>query len=139
MYVGTIHGYCLNLLQQPPVYHFLKYSVLTEVRQRLLIDRNSRKSGLTEAHLLDGRPLTRWVDSRHYQTLLGVLEEGGVKTRLVPTNVRDAAKKYRELLLEKKYLDYSGMLSRAVQKMKTNSKLRDKIGGMVRYLVVDEY
>src|SRR5919198_6251404 len=22
MYVGTIHAYCLNLLQQPPVYHF---------------------------------------------------------------------------------------------------------------------
>ena len=53
MYVGTIHAYCLNLLQQPPVYHFLKYSVLTEVQQRLLIDRNSKKSGLTEVPLLD--------------------------------------------------------------------------------------
>ena len=31
MYVGTIHAYCLNLLQQPPVYHFLKYSVLTDL------------------------------------------------------------------------------------------------------------
>jgi DNA helicase II / ATP-dependent DNA helicase PcrA len=75
MYVGTIHAYCLNLLQQPPVYHFLKYSVLTEVQQRLLIDRNSKKSGLTEVPLLGGGTLTRWVDSRLYQTLLGVLEE----------------------------------------------------------------
>jgi len=49
MYVGTIHGYCLNLLQQPPLYTFLKYSVLTEIQQRLLIDRNSSKSGLTES------------------------------------------------------------------------------------------
>lgn len=24
MYVGTMHAYCLNLLQQPPVYRFLK-------------------------------------------------------------------------------------------------------------------
>ena len=25
MFVGTIHAYCLNLLQQPPVYKYLKY------------------------------------------------------------------------------------------------------------------
>ena len=127
MYVGTIHGYCLNLLQQPPVYHFLKYSVLTDVRQRLLIDRNSKKSGLTEVPLLDGRPLTRWVDSRLYQTLLGVLEEGGVNRRAIPKAVRDGADKYRELLQDKKYLDYSGMLRAAVEEIKTNSKLREKI------------
>jgi DNA helicase II / ATP-dependent DNA helicase PcrA len=139
MYVGTIHGYCLNLLQQPPVYHFLKYSVLTDVQQRLLIDRNSKKSGLTEVPLLDGRTLTRWVDSRLYQTLLSVLEEGGVKARVIPAAVREAAKKYRELLDGKKYLDYSGMLSRAVEEVKSNPKLREKIKASVRYLVVDEY
>jgi DNA helicase-2/ATP-dependent DNA helicase PcrA len=33
------------------VYSFLKCSVLTEVLQRLLIDRNSKKSGLSEAPL----------------------------------------------------------------------------------------
>jgi ATP-dependent DNA helicase UvrD/PcrA len=139
MYVGTIHGYCLNLLQQPPVYNFLKYSVLTEVQQRLLIDRNSKKSGLTETPLLDGRTLNRWVDSRLYQTLLSVLEEGGVKARAVPMIVRDSAKKYRDLLDDKKYLDYSGMLSRAVAEVKSNPRLREKIKRSVRYLVVDEY
>ena len=139
MYVGTIHAYCLNLLQQAPVYHFLKYSVLTEVQQRLLIDRNSKKSGLTEAPLLDGRTLSRWVDSRLYQALLSVLEEGGVKDRAIPVGVREAAAKYRELLDEKKYLDYSGMLSRAVSELKSNPKLREKIKTSVKYLVVDEY
>lgn len=139
MYVGTIHAYCLNLLQQPPVYHFLKYSVLTEVQQRLLIDRNSNKSGLTEVPLLDGRTLSRWVDSRLYQTLLSVLQEGGVKVRAVPVVVRAAEKKYRALLDEKKHLDYSGMLSRAVAEVRSNPKLREKIRNSVRYLVVDEY
>jgi len=82
MYVGTIHGYCLNLLQQPPIYKFLKYGVLTEVQQRLLIDRNSSKSGLTETPLLAGGELMRWKDSRLYQTLLGVLEEGHIKRKV---------------------------------------------------------
>ena len=139
MYVGTIHGYCLNLLQQPPVYNFLKYSALTEVQQRLLIDRNSKRSGLTDVPLLNGESLKRWVDSRLYQTLLGVLEEGGVRLRLVPVAVRKAAKQYRLLLDDKKYLDYSGMLARAVDEVKSKSKLRKKIADSVKYLVVDEY
>lgn len=139
MYVGTIHGYCLNLLQQPPVFSFLKYSVLTEVQQRLLIDRNSAKSGLSEVPLLDGRTLARWVDSRLYQTLLSVLEEGGVEGRYVPTGVADAAGKYRQLLDRKRYLDYSGMLRRAVEELRSNGQLRKKIKATVRYLIVDEY
>lgn len=139
MYVGTIHAYCLNLLQQAPVYRFLKYSVLTEVQQRLLIDRNSKKSGLTETPLMDGRFLSRWIDSRLYQTLVSVLDEGGVNARMVPIRVRKAAEKYRELLHEKKYLDYSGMLRCAVEELKRNTHLRTKIGNSVRFLVVDEY
>jgi DNA helicase-2/ATP-dependent DNA helicase PcrA len=139
MFVGTIHAYCLNLLQQPPVYHFLKYSVLTEVRQRLLIDRNSKKSGLTEVPLLKGGNLQRWTDSRLYQSLLSILQEGGIRPNAVPKEVREAAKKYSTLLVEKKYLDYSGMLKQAVKELQSNSKLRKVISETVRFLVVDEY
>jgi ATP-dependent exoDNAse (exonuclease V) beta subunit len=45
MYIGTIHGFCLNILQEPPLYRFLKYQVLSEVHQRLFIDRNSHLCG----------------------------------------------------------------------------------------------
>ena len=139
MFVGTIHAYCLNLLQQPPVYHFLKYSVLTDVRQRLLIDRNSKKSGLTSVPLLKGGFLKRWVDSRLYQSLLGVVQEGGVREKAVPKEVLSATEQYSTLLTEKKYLDYSGMLKQAVAELKTNRELRRFIRNTVRFLVVDEY
>ncbi len=139
MYVGTIHAYCLNLLQQPPVYSFLKFSVLTEVQQRLLIDRYSRRSGLTEVPLQDGRYLTRWVDSRLYQTLLGVLEEGGGRPGDIPAEIADATGKYHALLDELKYLDYSGMLRRAVDELSSNRALRSSIKKTIRYLIVDEY
>src|SRR5213595_3203449 len=39
MYVGTIHGFCLELLTAE-VAEFLKYDVLNEVQQALFIDRN---------------------------------------------------------------------------------------------------
>ena len=45
MYVGTMHGYALDLVQRL-VPETFKFSVLTDIRTRLFIDRNSRKSGL---------------------------------------------------------------------------------------------
>src|SRR4051812_42498271 len=45
LYVGTIHGFCLELLQQNH-YDALPNRVLNDVQQRHLITRNSRKSGL---------------------------------------------------------------------------------------------
>ena len=63
MYIGTIHGFCLNILQEPPLYRFLKYKVLSDVHQRLFVDRNSRRSGLTLTPLLAGGNLRRWTDS----------------------------------------------------------------------------
>jgi len=50
MYIGTSHGYCLELLQTYE-YEFLKYSVLTEVQSRLLVDRYSNQSGLQDLGL----------------------------------------------------------------------------------------
>jgi len=75
MYIGTIHGFCLNVLQAPPLYRFLKYNVLSDVHQRLFIDRNSRRSGLTETPLLAGGNLRRWTDSKLYQQLLSIRSE----------------------------------------------------------------
>jgi DNA helicase-2/ATP-dependent DNA helicase PcrA len=139
MYVGTIHGYCLNLLQRPPVYKFLKYSVLTEVQQRLLIDRNSAKSGLNSVPLLNGGTLKRWLDSALWQQLLSVLEESDVDRRRVSRAVLEAAERYGELRDAKRLLDYSGMLSAAVKELGQNAQLRASVAGQLKYLVVDEY
>ena len=46
MYVGTMHGYALDLVQRL-VPETFKFSVLTDITPRLLVDRNSKKSGLT--------------------------------------------------------------------------------------------
>jgi len=50
MYVGTIHGFCLDLLMTE-VHEFLKFNVLNEVQQTLFINRNSKASGLTTCKL----------------------------------------------------------------------------------------
>jgi DNA helicase-2/ATP-dependent DNA helicase PcrA len=53
MYVGTIHGFCLELLQTY-LFEYLKYGVLSDVQTRLLIGKNSIKSRLKGVEVIAG-------------------------------------------------------------------------------------
>lgn len=139
MFVGTIHGFCLDLLQTYE-HRYLKYSVLSDVQQRLLIDRHCNESGLTDLTTHDGKPLKRWVDSRLYQKLLAMVREAQIdETALGAHPIRAALTKYHELLHRKRYLDYSMLLTEAVQSLMQDAALRQKIADRVKYLIVDEY
>jgi DNA helicase-2/ATP-dependent DNA helicase PcrA len=140
MFVGTLHGYCLNLLQSPPVYRFLKHSVLTEVQQRLFIDHFPAQSGLTSVPFLQsGKRLQRWKHSRLYSQVLSILEEGNVDHHQIPPAVEIAARQYHQLRDKYGYLDYTTMVSEALSELRNNPALRNKIAGQLRYLIIDEY
>lgn len=139
MYVGTIHGFCLNMLQTY-LFKFLKYSVLSDVQQRLLIDRHSRESGLSSLTTLDGKRLERWKDSKLYQKLLTLVREARIDNHAIETHpIQAALAEYHELLDKKRYLDYSRILYEAVTALSNNIELRAKVGERVKYLIVDEY
>jgi DNA helicase-2/ATP-dependent DNA helicase PcrA len=139
MYVGTIHGFCLDLLQTY-AHQFLKYSVLSDVQQRLLIDRHSNESGLSALTTHDGKPLKRWVDSRLYQRLLGMVREAEIdEAALGHHPIRAALASYTELLHKKRYLDYSMLLTEAVRAVASDPNLRAKLAERVKYLIIDEY
>jgi DNA helicase-2/ATP-dependent DNA helicase PcrA len=76
MYIGTIHGYCLELLQTYE-YEFPKYGVLTEVQSRLLVDRYSSQSGLQDFEL------NRFVGSRLFLDVLEVVREADINWSLL--------------------------------------------------------
>ena len=139
MYIGTIHGFCLNLLQEPPLYRFLKYRVLTEIHQRLFIDRNSRRSGLTQTPLLNGGHLKRWQDSKLYQQLLSICAEAEIDRDQIPEEVQDCLQLYRQLADESRYLDYTTIIAEALEAIRNHEELRDKISNQLQYLIVDEY
>lgn len=139
MYIGTIHGYCLNLLQAPPLYRYLKYQVLSDIHQRLFIDRNSSRSGLTSTPLLRGGSLQRWKDSRLYQQLLGICAEADIDMSQIPDGVRKSIAMYRQIADEHRYLDYTTIISEALEAIRNNSGLRGNLSSQLRYLIVDEY
>lgn len=139
MYIGTIHGYCLNLLQEPPLYRFLKYRVLSDVQQRLFIDRSSRQSGLTRTPLLKGGNLKRWIDSGLYQQLLSIRSEAELDEAQIPNQVDRCLNDYRQLIHDNSLLDYTTILSEALNALRDHDELRAKISSQLRYLIVDEY
>jgi DNA helicase-2/ATP-dependent DNA helicase PcrA len=148
MYVGTMHGYALDLIQRL-VPETFKFSVLTEITTRMLIDRYSRKSGLTVCPTTsNGTPyLRRFVHSRRpYMQVTSVLREDNIDWDLVPAGVLASFKSYVELLYGHAYFDFTEMINLAVQYLEGDvdedpgiSAVQAHIRDDLRYVVVDEY
>ena len=139
MYVGTIHGFCQELLQtEVPTY--LKYEVLDPVRQALFVDRYCIQTGLTTSSTINGRSLNRWTDTGKYLSALAVLREDDVDEGILEgCSVREGLEKYRTRIKEASYLDFSAMLEIAVAELMSDSALQARISQRVKYVVVDEY
>ena len=139
MYVGTIHGFCLDLLMTE-VHDALKFNVLNEVQQTLFIDRHSKASGLTTCTDLNGALLKRYRDTNHYLSALNILREDEPNEKALSGSPLPAAlDTYQALLNDRRYFDYSEILSRAVVELTTNKGLREHLAKRIRYVIVDEY
>jgi DNA helicase-2/ATP-dependent DNA helicase PcrA len=137
MYVGTIHAFCMNILMNY-VPKFMKYTLLTDVQQKLLIDQGL--ISLPELRTNSGRTLCEEDKARIYKDLFGILREAEVNWDVLRDhNVLKALETYRNWLDEKCYMDFSMQLSEAVKILETDPIVREKIARKVLYLVVDEY
>lgn len=139
MYVGTIHGWCLELLKDE-VPRFLKFEVLNDVQQTLFMDRNSRKAGLTTSTDLSGKALKRFTDTSLYSGALAVLREAALDPKaLSGCSVMKGMTDYRTLLDERSYFDYSAILDEAVEVLLNDVPLRERLAERVKHVIVDEY
>ena len=139
MFVGTIHGYCLDLLKAE-VPEYMKYEVLNEVQQALLVERNSKRSGLTTTHDLDGRALRKYIDTSRYVEALSVLREARCDAGVLRgTSIVGGLHAYRDLIRAKHYLDYSSIMQEAVETLATDGGLRARLGERIKHVIVDEY
>lgn len=146
MYVGTMHGYALDLLQRLVPEKF-KFSVLTDITARLFVDRYSGKSGLTSCPVSARQGvLKRYVDSKLYLQALSVLREDQVEIDSVPAGVLGSFDKYTTLLSEHAMFDYTQMIFSAVQYLEgdpyeddDNVRVQDHVKNDIKYVVVDEY
>ena len=146
MYVGTMHGYCLDLLQRLVPDKF-KFSVLTDITAQLFVDRYSGKSGLTSCPTT-ARPgvLRRYINSKLYLQVLSVLREDKIDFDRVPGGVIESFEKYMALIEEHSLFDYTQIIRSAVDYLEGDPyedddyvRVQDHIKDDIRYVVVDEY
>lgn len=133
MYVGTIHGWCLKILQEH-IYEYEKFSVLDEVKQKLFIDRNFSRIGMKELNM------ERFKDTGLFISLISILRESEfADVEKVPTQLMAALTKYEETMANAAYFDFTAIMKRALAHLQTDTKFQEKIASQLKYLVVDEY
>ncbi len=147
MYIGTMHGYCLDLLQRL-VPDTFKFSVLTEITARLLTDRNSRRSGLTTCPTTSANTptLRRYIHSRLYLQITSILREDIIDDALIDQRVLESLDSYLTLLVEKAQFDFTEMINLTVEYLELDptedenaQAIQDHIQNEIHYVVVDEY
>lgn len=145
MFIGTMHAYCLDILQRHVPQTF-RYRVLTDVTNRLFIDRHSKESGLTTCPVTSPKVshLRRFTDSKLYQSVLSLLREDDIVGDAVPAGVWESFDQYIRLLAKKSYFDYTAMIQLAVELLESEDDpladmIREHVHGDLKYLVVDEY
>ncbi|MEU5513493.1 ATP-dependent DNA helicase [Streptomyces griseoaurantiacus] len=149
MYIGTMHGYALDLLHSH-VPEAFKYNVLNDVQTRLIIDKYSTQSGLTTTNaIVQGtpKPLRRWVNSKLYQQVMSILREDDVDLDGLRPDVSDGLDSYMRLLRDRRYFDYTAILHYAAVLLNDDNdegdesvlSLQRHVKETVRYVVVDEY
>jgi DNA helicase-2/ATP-dependent DNA helicase PcrA len=147
MYIGTMHGYCLDLLQRI-VPEIFKFSVLTDITARLLVDRNSRKSGLTTCPTSSPKvpTLRRFLHSKLFLQAMSVLREDTVDAAQVDNRVWESLDSYLRLLVQKADFDFTELINLAVSFLEADQEedadaraVQDHIHADIKYVVVDEY
>lgn len=132
MYIGTIHGFCLKMLQEF-LPEFQSFSVLDEVHTKLFVERYYEEIGMVEL----GMP--KYIETDLFIRVMSLLNENWYDSHKWSAEVQEAFKKYQEKLYAEHYFDYSLILREMVQQLEGNLVFRGIIAEKVKYLTVDEY
>ena len=132
MYIGTIHGFCLNMLQEF-LPEFQSFSVLDEIHTKLFVERYYEEVGMEDLGL------QKYIETDLFIRVMSLLNENWYDFDKWSTEVQTAFEKYREKLYAEKYFDYSLILQEMVKQLENNLIFRDIVANRVKYLTVDEY
>ena len=132
MYLGTIHGFCYQLLMEYcPV--FKGFKVLDTVKNHLFISRYADSCGMTDLNLSPGIHNVRLF----VECIEKMVDDYDNRDKWSENHIK-AFENYRSCLFQHGYLDFSQLIFEAVQQIRNTPAVRDYLS-TIKYLVVDEY
>lgn len=139
MYVGTIHGFCFEMLQQIlPKYR--NYEIMDDARRIAFI---SMPKHFYSSHL---PVLIKNEGGRKFQTIRKFFHSADIlrmedidPQKLTDPDFKKCFERYEEALDKERFLDFSEMIYRLVKLLDENESVRKALHDRVRHLIVDEY
>ena len=132
MYIGTIHGFCLKMLQEYIV-QFQKFTVLDEIKTKLYIEKNYNFCGMPDLGLKIYR------ETNLFLSVISTLNENWFERDKWDEKTRTAVDKYKDTFYRKNYFDYSLIMQEMLNQLENNKNFADIILNKIKYLTVDEY
>ena len=133
MYVGTIHSWCLQVLQDL-IYTYQKFSILDTVKLKLFVDRTFDKIGMKDMNM------SRFKDTDRFISALSIVRESKLAEGYqIPSDLKSALVKYESCLMDHCYFDFTMIMTRALEHLQNDSLFRERIKEYIGYLIVDEY
>lgn len=132
MYIGTIHGFCLNMLKEF-MPKFQSFSVLDEIHTKLFVERYYEEVGMEQLGL------QKYIETDLFISVMSMLNENWYDSAKWSTDVQEVFQKYQEKLYAEKFFDYSLILREMVHQLESNLVFRGIVAERVKYLTVDEY
>lgn len=133
MYVGTIHGYCFQLLTTY-VTKYESYGVLDEKQQTAFMQRHSYE---LEVKTLDKRNQL-FSGIAGLRGALDVVENEMLDTSLLPENLSKSIAKFYELLDKHRMLTFGRQITAAVEALR-DPAIHSAVTAELSHLIVDEY
>lgn len=132
MYIGTIHGFCSNILKNYSE-GFQNHKILDTVKNHHFVTRYSEKCGMSDLNL---EPYPRNINL-FLQCIDKMIDDYDNADSWTPEQ-RNVFKKYRDCLYSHGYIDFSLLIFEALKQIETDPKVKEYISN-IKYLVVDEY
>lgn len=132
MFVGTIHAYCLHMLQDH-VPEFGNFDLLDENKLAGLLSREHKRLELSKLGAQHWRPIFDFL--RNADVIENELLD---PQRMNGTPFGDCYLAFKQMLLRYHFLTYGQLVSEAVKAL-ARPEVFDRVHGPLRHLIVDEY
>ncbi|MDO5297433.1 MAG: ATP-dependent DNA helicase [bacterium] len=144
MYIGTIHGICLRLIEEHLDESSLRknFQSIDEVRQQQFVFEHADDLGLASQNMSDSEV---WQSARYACTALSrLIEELVTPGELMQVERQNygwgqVLLRYRNLLNHFNVVDYSCQLAEVREMLSANPALCRRLQGQFRYIMIDEY